>query len=304
MKKYILLIDPMMESPPHITTDKTNGFNFISHTENIYVDFENKIYMHVMRENIIHDAYTNRYNMEGYNITEKLSELIDMCKDNYINLIYHDFSGRQLLPIYSFHEEQIGDHANHIILGLGAQGDFGCYFDLTSDIATFSMKSSQSPQRRMFIDICSPRYYLKKGFTIDKAQYDYSNNNFNVIREQFNRICKDKFDELVSQVFYKLRFLKQLQNKDDTELSKINMNNLTEMYGVHLGLQIYQHIEDHNFDIAFIEAVEIIGPQYNSLCIHNRLQMDGTDLLYHIVSNAKDDYSWATELRKYINYEN
>jgi hypothetical protein len=299
VKKYILLIDPCMEEIPHIVTDQRNGFKFIKQADDVYVDYKNQIFLQVLRKNVTHDAYSGMmYGADGINITSSLSELIEICKSNYCNMIYHDFSGRQLLPIYNHHESQIGDHSNHIVIGFGAQGDFGCYFDMTSPIATFAMKPDVSPDKRQFINICSPRYYLKQNISIDQARCDYPECNVEVLRDQFSRICKDAFDELVSRVFYKLRFLKQLQtNKDE-----ITVDELTKMYGTMLGMTILERIYEGNYDVAFIEALEFYGPQYNSLCIHNKLQLSGVDLLYRIITDAKDVYSWAAELRKYISY--
>lgn len=297
-KKYILLIDPCMEEIPHITQDKENGFNFIKQADNIYVDFGNQIFLQVLRENVTHNAYSQMmYENNGYNITPDLTRLIDICKSEYCNLIYHDFSGRQLLPIYSHHSSQIGDNANHIIIGFGAQGDFGCYFDMTSPIATFAMQPDVSPGNRHFVNICSPRYYLSRNRTIENALADYPNCNQEVLREQFTRFCKDKFDELVSRTFYKLRFLKRLREED------VTVNVLVETFGRFLGMTIFSRIIDEgNHEAAFIEAIEFYGPQYDSLCLHSKLDFLGVDLLYNIISNAKDEYSWATELRKYMEY--
>jgi hypothetical protein len=302
-KKYILLIDPCMEDIPHITQDMANGFNFFKQSDNVYVDYENQIFLHVLRENVTHDAYSDmQYGNNGYNITSSLSELIEICKSEYCNMIYHDFSGRQLLPIYNHHEDQIGEHSNHIVFGLGAQGDFGCYFDMTSPIATFAMKPDVSPRNRVFVNICSPRSYLKQNMSIDQARHDYPDCNVEVLQDQFSRICKDKFDELVSRVFYKLRFLKQLQKKTAEEIEKLDIKDLYAMYGKYMAMTILQQIEDKNLDLAFIEALEFYGPQYDSICIHSKLPFRGIDLLYKITSDAKDEYSWATELRKYIEY--
>ena len=302
LKKYILLIDPMMESPPHITTDNHNGFNFRPQSDNVYVDYENQIHLQILRENVTHDVYRDMYHGDGHNITHELSQLIEICKSEYVNMIYHDFSGRPLLPIYEYHQEHIADHANHIVIGLGAQGDFGCYFDMTSDVASFAMKPQIAPNRRNYIDICSPRYYLASGKTIEQALDDYPHCNSSVLCEQFTRICKDKFDELISKVFYKLRFLKQIQSTSDEELGKITSENLVKMYDTPLGLQIYACFENRNFDMAFIHAVEFYGPKYSALCLNSGLQMSGTDLIYRIVSSAKDVYSWAAELRKIMEY--
>jgi hypothetical protein len=298
VKKYILLIDPCMEEIPHITQDKENGFNFVKESDNVYVDYSNQIFLQVLRENVTHDAYSKMaYGNHGINITEDLTRLIEICKTKYCNFVYHDFSGRPLLPLYNFYEGQIGDNINHIVIGFGAQGDFGCYFDLTSPVGTFAMKLDVSPNRRSFINICSPRHYLNKGYSIECALRDYPNCNHEVLREQFTRICKDKFDELVSRVFYKLRFLKKIQEKKD-----IKIDELEQLYGESLGKIIMEQIQEKNYEIAFIEALEFYGPQYDYLCLNNKLDFLGVDLLYKITSDAKDEYSWATELRKYVNY--
>jgi hypothetical protein len=278
--------------------DKENGFNFIKKTDNLYVDYENQIHLQVIRENVTHIAYSNmQYGNNGYDITSDLSRLIEICKSEYINMIYHDFSGRQLLPIYNFYESQIGKHSNHIVIGLGAQGDFGCYFDMTSQIATFAMKPYISPDNRNFVNICSPRYYLKQNMSIEHAYHDYPDCNIEVLFDQFTRICKDQFNELVSQVFYKLRFLKQLPHNNS-----IKNEDIILMFGDYFGNTLIQQIQKENYDIAFIEALEFYGPKYDSLCIHNKLKFSGVDLLYKITSDAKDEYTWATELRKYVNY--
>jgi len=297
-KKYILLIDPCMEIPPHITQDKKNVFNFVKKSDNVYVDPGNQIHLQILRENVIHDAYSEMmYRKDGINITCDLSRLIEICKSEYCNMIYHDFSGRPLLPIYNYHESQIGDDSNHIVIGLGAQGDFGCYFDLTSPIATFAMKLNVSSRNRRFVDICSPRYYLKQKWTIERALHDYPEANLEVLREQFTRICKDMYDELVSRTFFKLRFIKQLHTKDGIEY-----NEMVRMFGDYLGMNIMQHIETGNFDVAFIDAIEFYGPQLDSICINSNIDLSGVDLLYKIITDAKDEYSWATELRKYMQY--
>ena len=92
---------------------------------------------------------------------------------------------------------------------------------------------------------------------------------------------------------------KQLQKKKKDD---VKVEELTQTYGEMLGMTIFERIYEGNYDIAFIEALEFYGPQYDSLCIHSKLPLSGVDLLYKITSGAKDEYSWATELRKYVNY--
>jgi hypothetical protein len=309
-KKYILLIDPYMENPPHITIDKSNGFNFVKQSENIYADFKNHIYLHIIREHVTHNAYDSiGYNVEGQcYITDKLTTLIDICKTNCVNLIYHDFSGRPLLPIYKYHSEQIDNDSDLIIIGLGAQGDFGCYFDLTSPIATFAMKlTCHTLNHRRYLSICSPRYYFDHELSIYHAIDNYPDSNLDVLIEQFKRICQDKYDELNSKVFYKLRFLKQLQKKSSKELDEIKVEDIKMMFGDTFGICIFQRINERNLELAFIESINYFGPEYTALCIHHDLHSKynirtGDELLYTIISNSKDEYSWGTELRKYIEY--
>ena len=299
VKKHIILIDGMLENPPHITQDLHNGFNFRKVSDTHYVDDINQIYLHIIRQYATHDALTGVFHdqPDTLNITSDLTDLIESCKEHSINMIYHDFSGRPTLPIYSYYENMIGDKHDRIIIGLGAQGDFGCYVDLTSPITSFAMNLSRVDGERHYLKICSPRYYLKNGKSIDHAVRDYPNCNKDMLHEQFTRICKDKFDELVSKVFYKLRFLKQLHMKGD-----LTNEELCRMFGDHLGVTISQRIQEGNYDVGFIEALEFYGPQYDSLCIQNKLQISGVDLLYQITSNAKDEYNWAVELRKYVSY--
>ena len=303
VKKHIILIDPMLEDPPYITQDRHSGLSFQKITDTYYEDNTNLVYVHVFRHSITHDAYSTKYpNPDSINITKDITDLVTISKSTSINMIYHDFSGRQSLPLYQYYEKFIDTHHDRIIFGLGAQGDFGCYVDLTSSIASFAMKASKVYGERAYIKICSPRYYLNKGMTLDDAIVAYPNSNRNTLSEQFSRICKDTLAELVSKIFYNLRYIKQLQKKNDDELNEIKIEDLYRMYGEHIAFTILQRIEERNLDIAFIEAIEFYGPQYSPLCKHYRLPMSGTDLLYEIIQNAKDEYSWAMHLRKYIEF--
>jgi hypothetical protein len=301
--KHIILIDPMLENPPHITQDRNNGFNFRKITDTYYEDNTHLIYVHVFRHSITHDAYTYAYpHPNTINITKDITDLVRMCTSHSINMIYHDFSGRQTLPMYDYYENMIGDHHDRIIFGLGAQGDFGCYVDLTSPITYFAMKPSLVRGERIHLKICSPRYYLNHGLTIYHAFNEYPNSNKNVLSEQFSRICRDKIADFVSRIFYNLRYIKQLQKKTDNELNELTFEEISKMFGQHLGMNILQRIEERNLEIAFIEAIEFYGPQHDMICRHHNLRMSGVELIYNIISNAKDEYSWAMQLRKYINY--
>lgn len=303
VKKHIVLIDGLLENPPHITQDPHNELKFIKVSDTYYKNDANLVYVHCLQQFITHDAFELHGEQQNLvNITQSLTELITFCKQESINLIYHDFSGQQTLPLFSYYEKLIGDDHDRIIIGLGAQGDFGCYVDLTSPIATFAMKPHHSYDTRDHIKICSPRYYLNNNMTLELALHDYPDCNWNILHEQFTRICKDKFDELVSKVFYKLRFLKQIQKKNEFDMSQANCEEICKMFGDPLGAIILQRFEEKQFDMGFIEALEFYGPQYECICIHNKLPYSSVDLLYQITSNAKDEYSWAGELRKYINY--
>jgi hypothetical protein len=142
----ILLIDPNQENPPYMVQDKglvpkqpNNNL-----TDNTYTTQDQSLTLYTLRKNVYTDPY-EKYNDDYINITEHLRDLNTYAMTNDVLLIYHDFTGRNNRLLAEFFDEEIKDHLDHIIYGLGLREDFGCYINLT--------------------DLCSyyPVYYTPQG---------------------------------------------------------------------------------------------------------------------------------------------
>jgi len=301
MKKYIILIDPMLENPPHITQDQHNGFRFQRITDTYYSDPQNLVDLYVIRESITHNVYEQMWRHEGFTyITESLSKLIRLSKEHAINMIYHDFSGRQLLPLHDYHQKDIGVFHDRIVIGLGAQGDFGCYFDLTSPIASFAMKCDEIMGRQS-LRICSPRHYLAHGRGLENAVKEYGEAFRPILSQQFGRISGDMRSEMIDRFFGNLRYIYNLRTKKSEELQTIKFEDLNKMFGELFAFNILERIKEQAYEHLFQEAIEHYGSKYDGLCIQAGLDFTGADLIRMITSNSKTIYDWATELRKFIN---
>lgn len=162
----ILLIDPCQENPPYMVQDKClvpkpNNNNL---PDTIYTSRDNTLTVYTLRKNVYTDPYQN-YADSYLNITEHLRDLNKYAMENDVLFIYHDFTGRNNRLLAEFFDEDIKQHLDHIIYGLGLREELGCYFDLT--------------------DLCSyhPVYRTVQGTLKVFNVYDY------IINDKINVMC-------------------------------------------------------------------------------------------------------------------
>ena len=146
---FIVLIDPMQEQPPYMIADKGLANAAPSPTIAIY--------------SLLKSVYTDPYECYGddfINITEELRDLNKYAMAENITLLYHDFTGRRNSLLADYFDEELGEHLNHIVYGLSARQDHGCYFDLTAPESYFSWRNEGGNHKRTYIILFNIYYYL------------------------------------------------------------------------------------------------------------------------------------------------
>ena len=166
---FIVLIDPMQEQPPYMVADK--GMHWINYNDLHNNDLHNNdLHNNDLHNNDLHNnnnnntnnftstlppatasaiaysllqsVYTDPYDCYGdsTNITEELRELNKYVIDQGITLLYHDFTGRRNNLLAEYFDPEIKTHLNHVIYGMSARQDHGCYFDLLDTSSFFPVQ--------------------------------------------------------------------------------------------------------------------------------------------------------------------
>ena len=90
-----------------------------------------------------------------------------------IFFVFNDFCGRSNKYVAELYDEQIYAHLDHIIYGLGARKDVGCYIDVTGNDCVFPFKLTE--RNRMMIKVFNIYNYLSGNqiYDINSAIAEY-----------------------------------------------------------------------------------------------------------------------------------
>ena len=105
----IILIDPGMEEVPYIIRNRRtylyNTFERVG--ENRYYSTEYDVEVYIYREMITWDNSISVYR-EGYDMTERLSKMVEMMERKNGVLIYHEYVGRNVIELRRIIKMKIG----------------------------------------------------------------------------------------------------------------------------------------------------------------------------------------------------
>jgi len=153
---FIVLIDPMQEQPPYMTGDKglllnnnniNNNNNTNIRTATASAGVTDRIACAappatasaIAIYSLLQKVYTDPYDCYGdsTNITADLRDINKYAMEENITLLYHDFTGRRNSVLAEYFDPEIKTHLDHIVYGMSARQDHGCYFDLSEASAYF-----------------------------------------------------------------------------------------------------------------------------------------------------------------------
>jgi hypothetical protein len=153
---FIVLIDPMQEQPPYMTGDKglNNNINNVDLTASASgiapttsARVTNKIAnaappptaSGIAIYSLLQKVYTDPYDCYGdsTNITADLRDINKYAMEENITLLYHDFTGRRNGLLAEYFDPELKSHLDHIVYGMSARQDHGCYFDLSEASSYF-----------------------------------------------------------------------------------------------------------------------------------------------------------------------
>ena len=294
---YIILIDPMLENPPYLVTDHSKGLDFIQENVDYYTARsvnQNIFHVFSMRENV----YINgQYFYDGYhNITQELFKLNDMCMKESILMIYNDFTGRDNKYVAEFFDEQVSTHLDHIIYGIGARKEFGCYIDLMSIESQFIFKNTI--RNRSMIKVFNIFNYLFGGnsiYNVDSIVQEYGIENVDKISSQISCVIEQYINEFKGKSLAVLKEIYRLIHNNDLNECEYIIETVNYKYREHVKQLIhkksYYDLQEFMFNI-YARDLDIICKLKND-------KLNGCELL-KIITSSQDPYQWYNELRFYL----
>ena len=138
---HIFLIDPALEDPPFVVCDVNREVNKCwikceMFGTTMYVDEITNVHVYPMKFPVTYPG--DKFNAENSaDITYFLHTLNMTAIKNDWLVIIQDYSGRNISVVGDYFESELQGHHDHIIYGIAAGSDGGCYIDLTSPACNF-----------------------------------------------------------------------------------------------------------------------------------------------------------------------
>jgi hypothetical protein len=327
VKFYCIYMDELLETPVFITQDQfiANKLNFNVNqwvkTDDEFMYTSSRITIYPVHNYIrINGVSHDRFGIDkSFDITPHLKRLHDIIIEQNVFYLYHDFSGaNDYKKINIKFSDQLFNHEDHIIYGLG-NGELGdCYPDLEQPFTQLPFMLFPTDNRMMI-----------KSFSIDKIITNYNINEYDIpfplflmnyiknsdydikskiiIYDQV-KFFVQKFKELlIQQILYFLRHMIDIQRKS-VELY-INDYHI-EIFGQVIR-QVYELYD--NRDNSFFDKIKkIIAEKYkiefmlfavydqiiNGVKPEQIIYLQADDILNIITSND-DPYKWGSECLKF-----
>jgi hypothetical protein len=317
---FIILIDPLQEQPPYMVgalppdprqqilmLDTHNPENRPQWQANqsellplVYTSNDRKLVLFSLLQSVYTDPYECHENY--VNITTDLRELNKYAMEENITLLYHDFTGRRNSLLAEYFDPEIKIHLNHIIYGMSARQDHGCYFDLTLPSSYFPWvkHNGQRPCIKLFNIF---HYIVNDSLNSigQDAQYYTSPVSVDVntmINTQIEQVLSTIKSDLINHMLSLLRIIFRLIVGDEQQaeinmehsfnfISKPNREVCIKLYNDNKYIELYDKLIDY-----FSRDIGIAGKLKNH-------DLSGKEILQFIVYGDKP-YEWYSNVKHFF----
>jgi len=167
---------------------------------NTFLSSNQSLTVYTWRENVYTEPYQN---VQGIDITSHLRDLNKFAIDSGSLLIYHNFTGKDNRYLAEFFDEELKDHLDHIIYGLGLREDFGCYFDLTDLCSYHPFYIDTNNHIKLFniyYYIMNEKLYLLRNDINSKFKFKFNDSIFTAHMERILNVVKHELNNVTLQV--------------------------------------------------------------------------------------------------------
>jgi hypothetical protein len=327
---FIVLIDPMQEQPPYSIADK--GLDWVNNNDSNATAHTNTIKFTsaappptasgIAVFTLLQSVYTDPYECYGdsINITEELRELNKYVMEENITLLYHDFTGRRNNLLAEYFDPEIKTHLNHVVYGMSARQDHGCYFDLSEPSSYFPWGlCPPTPVGKFCPGVCPAG--VRAGATDGRTCLKLFNIYYYIVNDCLNRLAQDAQyysavdvntmintqieqvistikSDLINHMLSLLRIIFRLIVGDEQRadinvehcfnfISKIHREKFLNLYNDNNYIELYDKLIDY-----FSKDIDIVS----KLKKHD---LTGKEILLFIVSGDKP-YEWYANIKHHF----
>lgn len=302
---YIILIDPQQENPPYMVIDK--GF-IINNNNNIFKSQDERVTLYTLRENVYTEPYDD---VHGLDMTPHLRDINKFVIENNITFVYNDFTGRDNRILAEYFDEDIGEHLDHIIYGLGLREYYGCYVDLTDQCLYHPYYIDEHGVLKLFniyyyivnnrLSCFHPDIKMKymsanaNAMANADAIANNSNNMFNKHIDKFGDLVKY---ELANEILQTLRVAVRLKRGQHiTEYdSKIIEFSSFPYKKRDICLEFYR---SQSFHELFEYLLDEYGHKLNVFSFFKKLDISGREIL-ELITIDEDPFKWYNNVKHFV----
>jgi len=295
---FIILIDPYQENPPYMVKDKNLILN--NDNENIECYALDNLAVYTLRQGIYTDPYEQRH--DYLNITAQLRQLNIFSIENNITMLYHDFSGRKNALLAEYFDEELGEHLDHIVYGLSAREDHGCYFDLTDERSYFPFKFSSLNKQRILIKLFNifkfTTLYESIKEELAAEVKNYPPYMHNMITNQKEQIIKEIKSELRNDILSNLRIIARLitgAEKVEDITNVYFFNALPELEKKEALILYHENMFPELFDYL----IYYYGKKLDIVSKIKEMDISGREILEFVIHGA-EPYDWYKNLDNFF----
>ena len=259
---FIVLIDPVLEDPPHISlnhmvnTDYNNKYN------------NKKLHVFSIRKSVKYIGTPYYYTDEIDDITECFLMINNISMQNDWLTIVHDFSGRNINILTHL----FNIRANNIIYGIDMGESNGCYINLDSPIydlllgnKIFNPHSCNIEFIQTLMNDCDPtsQYIIKQKLNLyTKSFFNFFSKHVLTIFRQLHLICVD-----CKQIILNPSEYIYLQNKYnipfDTLIKELKYIELYQSVYSYLSVEFNTYFANYDINYNHINQIFLFNPPYS-----------------------------------------
>ncbi len=301
---HIFLIDPALEDPPFVVCDnkkklsdcwtKLNVFG-----ETVYVDETTNVHVYPMKFPVTYpgDMFDSK---DSVNITEFLHTLNLTAIEQDWFVVVQDYSGRNISVVGDYFENDIKDHHSHIVYGIAAGADGGCYIDLTDPACNFVYQVTDTSIKVITIKCYSDRFhdFIETMNSFKSTQNE--NTTYKILRSQAKIYLEDKRTLINNEIMALLRQSKALMIGLKSPSSVHTSKKIENKYKIHIEKMILEKRYDDLFQamqtILSSELKNFISP------IYGKESRNVTENIMKEMLSIKDPYKWYDVVSRVISH--
>lgn len=304
---HIILVDPNLENPPFIICNSNRiigddwNFTVVDNIPTYHNDITN-ITVYCVSNNVEYFS-KNCINDNIYDFFENLNELA--IKNNWL-VIVQDYCGNNIDHLNSYFGENLDNHKNHIVYGIGVGFDGGCFINLTLPLCNFVFEHDGDG-----IKVFNPYYYNDATILVNIVEsLKFEGDSYEIVKNQ-SYLFIDKHRKFIhAKLLTLLRHIYILKSDytdhnisiDSTDNIVID-NYISKKYNIHIVKMFIEKKYEEAFEKLLIVITNELIIFFKS--IHNdNAEKFVNDVIKEIL-NETDFYKWGTILKnKFDEYYN